>query len=180
MHLQVIKKHKNAHQQYVDRLISEGTVTPEEVRVIHNRVQHMLQSEFDAAKDYKPKPREWLASMWAGFMSPAQKSRIRNTGVSMDMLQSVGHVITKIPKDFTPHRQIEKVFTQRRQMVSDETALVDWAMAEALAFGTLVAEGNHVRLSGQVSSQPRIHYAGYVIYLTWLVSCFCHVNAVCS
>lgn len=41
-----------------------------------------------------------------------------------------------------------------RHALESPEALVDWAMAEALAFGTLVAEGNHVRLSGQVRRGP--------------------------
>jgi 2-oxoglutarate dehydrogenase complex dehydrogenase (E1) component-like enzyme len=71
-------------------------------------------------------------------------------GVPWDMLQEVANAITKIPDGFTAHRQIKKVYGARAEMVSSPEAPVDWAMAEALAFGTLVAEGNHVRLSGQV------------------------------
>lgn len=66
------------------------------------------------------------------------------------MLTEVGQAITTIPDGFDAHRQIKKVYSQRADMVSGMESLVDWAMAEALAFGTLVAEGNHVRLSGQV------------------------------
>jgi 2-oxoglutarate dehydrogenase E1 component len=78
--VQVIKKHKNSHQQYVDRLLAEGTVSEDEIRETHNRVQAILQEEFDAAKDYKPVEDDWLSSVWAGFKTPAQRSRIRNTG----------------------------------------------------------------------------------------------------
>lgn len=66
------------------------------------------------------------------------------------MLTDVGHAITKIPDGFDAHRQIKKVYSARADMVSSMESLVDWAMAEALALGTLVAEGNHVRMSGQV------------------------------
>ena len=44
-----------------------------------------------------------------------------------------------------------QVYDKRAEMVSSPESYVDWGMAEALAFGTLVAEGNHVRVSGQVS-----------------------------
>ena len=65
------------------------------------------------------------------------------------MLKDVGAKITTIPDDFTPHRQIRKIYDTRAKMLESPESLVDWAMAEALAFGTLVAEGNHVRMSGQ-------------------------------
>ena len=45
---------------------------------------------------------------------------------------------------------VVQVYDKRREMVASPESEVDWGMAEALAFGTLVAEGNHIRLSGQV------------------------------
>jgi 2-oxoglutarate dehydrogenase E1 component len=66
------------------------------------------------------------------------------------MLKEVGTRISSFPDDFNAHRQIRKVFDARVQLLESPQSLVDWGMAEALAFGTLVAEGNHVRMSGQV------------------------------
>lgn len=54
----------------------------------------------------------------------------------------VGTAITTLPDTFNPHRQIKKVYDQRRQMVENGEG-IDWGMAEALAFGTLLSEGMH-------------------------------------
>eukprot|EP00798_Chlamydomonas_sp_ICE-L_P027387 gene27387-4689_t len=143
-----IKKHKNSHQQYIERLLAEGFITQEGVQSIHDKILSTLNTEFDLAKDYKPQKKDWLASHWEGFYSPGQMSKIRNTGVKMDILKQVGKTITTIPDTFTPHRQIKKVYETRRKMV-DSGEGIDWGMAEALAFATLVSEGTHVRLSGQ-------------------------------
>jgi 2-oxoglutarate dehydrogenase E1 component len=143
-----IRAHKNAHQQYVERLLAEGSVDAATVRETHDRVQQKLGEAFEASRDYKPRAKDWLASHWEGFMSPAQMSRIRNTGVKHDLLVSVGRAITALPDTLTPHRQIKKVYEHRRAMVESGQG-VDWAQAEALAFATLLVEGNHVRLSGQ-------------------------------
>ena len=43
---------------------------------------------------------------------------------------------------------MEKLLKQRVAMI-ETGEKIDWAFAEALAFATLVQEGNHVRLSGQ-------------------------------
>lgn len=65
-----------------------------------DKVQATLHEAFENAKSYKPKTSDWLSSYWSGFMSPSQLSRIRNTGVPMDLLkvglgpgvsQGVGH-----------------------------------------------------------------------------------------
>jgi 2-oxoglutarate dehydrogenase E1 component len=145
---QSIKRHKNPQQLYIERLLSEGSVTKDQVRAISDGVQQKLHDAFEAAKGHVTKKSDWLSSVWDGFMSPHQHSRIRNTGVPTSLLHEVGQAITAVPADFHPHRQIAKVYEARRGVV-EGAAGVDWAMAEALAFGTLLAEGNHVRLSGQ-------------------------------
>lgn len=143
-----IRQHKPAHQQYVEKLTAEGVVTQDQVRALHDKIQNVLSSEYEKSKDHKQNPKDWLASHWQGFMSPAQMSRIRNTGVKHELLMSVGEAITQLPATFTPHRQIKKVYEQRRKMIETGEG-IDWAFAEALAFASLVSEGTHVRLSGQ-------------------------------
>ena len=54
---------------------------------MHDKIQTTLSAAFDMGKDYKPAARDWLASHWEGFMSPAQLSRIRNTGVDAQLLK---------------------------------------------------------------------------------------------
>jgi len=148
----VIKAHRNAHQQYADRLVREGTVSAEEVAEIQNRVQTIMEAEFDKSKALSAaaQPREWLAegSHWGGFKAPEQLSRIRNTGVALTNLLEIGKTITSLPEGFTPHRAIARVYEARRAALESGTG-VDWALAEALALGTLLREGFHVRLSGQ-------------------------------
>lgn len=68
--------------------------------------------------------------------------------VKPEVLKEVGKAITTLPTSFNPHKAIKRVYDQRAQMIEKGEG-VDWATAEALAFGTLLVEGNHVRLSGQ-------------------------------
>lgn len=68
--------------------------------------------------------------------------------VKLEILKEVGKAITTLPATFSPHKAIKRVYEQRSQMIETGDG-VDWATAEALAFGTLLVEGNHVRLSGQ-------------------------------
>lgn len=70
------------------------------------------------------------------------------TRVNPDILKKVGRAITVLPEDFKPHRAVRKVYEDRARMIETGEGL-DWAMGEALAFATLLVEGNHVRLSGQ-------------------------------
>lgn len=49
-HLQAIKNHKNAHQQYVDRLLKEGQISKEQIDKIHEDIHSLLQKNFETAK----------------------------------------------------------------------------------------------------------------------------------
>ncbi|KAL6123744.1 hypothetical protein ACLB2K_076262 [Fragaria x ananassa] len=104
--------------------------------------------EFLASKDYLPQRRDWLSSHWSGFKSPEQLSCIRNTGVKPDILKNVGKAINAVPENFKPHRVVKKVYGACAQMIETGEG-IDWTVGEALAFATLLVEGNHVRLSGQ-------------------------------
>lgn len=68
--------------------------------------------------------------------------------VKPEILKNVGKAITSLPDHFKPHRAVKKVYEQRAQMIETGDG-IDWALGEALAFATLLVEGNHVRLSGQ-------------------------------
>lgn len=68
--------------------------------------------------------------------------------VKPEILKNVGKAITVFPDNFKPHRAVKKVYEQRAQMIETGEG-IDWALGEALAFATLLVEGNHVRLSGQ-------------------------------
>lgn len=145
---QVIRNHPRALDLYEKQLIESGQLSKEEIDDLHNKVNSILNEEFVNSKEYVSNRRDWLAAYWAGFKSPEQLSRIRNTGVKPEILKNVGKAITSLPETFKPHRAVKRIFDQRAQMIEKGEG-VDWAVGEALAFATLLVEGNHVRLSGQ-------------------------------
>ncbi|CAM6088249.1 unnamed protein product [Calypogeia fissa] len=144
----VIKSHPTSLQIYEKKLSEQGLLTEDEIKKTEERVFQILQEEFSNSKDYVPQTRDWLAAYWEGFKGPEQLSRVRNTGVKPEVLKSVGKSITVIPDDFSPHRAVKRIYEQRAKMIETGEG-VDWAIAEALAFATLLVEGNHIRLSGQ-------------------------------
>ncbi|XP_058109794.1 uncharacterized protein LOC131252997 [Magnolia sinica] len=145
---QVIRNHPRAIDIYENQLQESGQITKEEIEKMHNKVNSILNEEFMNSKDYVPRRRDWLSAYWTGFKSPEQLSRVRNTGVKPEILKNVGKAITTFPENFKPHRAVKKIFEQRAQMIETGEG-IDWAVGEALAFATLLVEGNHVRLSGQ-------------------------------
>ena len=145
-----IRAHKTTLEIYSEKLIAEGVVTQGEVDKMRDDWRQRLEAEYDAGQAYKPNKADWLDGRWAG-LKPAQDiedDRRGATGVDRAKLEEIGKRITTVPETFKVHRTIQRFLDNRRKMI-DTGAGIDWAMAEALAFGSLVDEGHPVRLSGQ-------------------------------
>ena len=80
---QVIRNHPSALQIYQNKLLESAGITKEQIDSIHTKVNSILNEEFNNSKDSAPRRRDWLSAYWAGFKSPEQISRIRNTGYGM-------------------------------------------------------------------------------------------------
>lgn len=143
-----ITRHKPTLDVYERRLIEEGTMTKEEAREIRDFTLQSYETDYEASKSYQPKIEDWLSSRWTGFKSPRQHSRIRPTGVDVERLRYIGDKAGEVPQGFKLHRQMNKIFKARQAMAESGTD-IDWGTAEAMAFGSLLLEGNHVRLTGQ-------------------------------
>lgn len=143
-----ISRHPTTLQLFEKRLVNEGTMTNEEIDEIKTFVMESYEKDLEASKTYEKSEDDWLSSKWAGFKSPTQMSRIRPTGVDIEMLRKIGITAGTVPDDFKLHRQMKKIFTNRREQ-SEKGEGIDWGTAEALAFGSLLVEGNHVRITGQ-------------------------------
>src|SRR5439155_22932424 len=74
------------------------------------------------------------------------------TGVEIATLKEIGAKIAVVPKDFHVHRTIQRFLDNRRKAI-ETGAGIDWATAEALAFCSLLLDGNPVRLSVQDSER---------------------------
>ncbi|KGO64614.1 Dehydrogenase, E1 component [Penicillium italicum] len=149
-----IAEQKAQLDKYVEKLIAEGTFTKEDIDEHKKWVWGMLGDSFDRSKDYQPTGKEWLTSAWNNFKSPKELATEvlphLPTAVPAKSLQHIADKIsgTGVPEAFELHRNLKRILSGRKKAV-DEGKNIDWATAEALAFGSLVDEGYHVRVSGQ-------------------------------
>eukprot|EP00127_Corallochytrium_limacisporum_P007174 Clim_evm47s243 gene=Clim_evmTU47s243 len=143
-----IRSHAPTLDIYKERLLKEGVMTKEEQEKEITGYNEMCRMAYDRSKTQKIKISEWLESKWEGFKSKKQLARIRNTGVPLDTLRQVGMKFSSYPQDFSIHNGLRRILEARKRTIEAGEGL-DWATCEALAFGTLLLEGNHVRLSGQ-------------------------------
>jgi 2-oxoglutarate dehydrogenase E1 component len=139
---------------YSNKLIAEGVVSEGEVDSMKAEWRAKLDTEFEAAGGYKPNKADWLDGRWAGLKASAEVEDPRrgNTGVDAALLREIGAKITTVPEGFHVHRTVQRFLDNRAKAIETGEG-IDWATAEALAFGTLLKEGHPVRLSGQDSER---------------------------
>ncbi|GAB4001715.1 2-oxoglutarate dehydrogenase E1 component [Spirosoma daeguense] len=148
----IIDKHANPRELYKELLIKRGDVDAELAQRMDSEFKQQLQDRLDRVKQkeeipYKPLR---LDLDWAElrFSEPVDFDKSPETGISEDALQTVGQALVKLPEGFKPLKQIDKLLKDRKTMLTD-TKMVNWGTAELLAYGSLLAEGRPVRLSGQ-------------------------------
>ncbi|KAF8633876.1 hypothetical protein AX15_001207 [Amanita polypyramis BW_CC] len=147
-----ISKQPTPLTKYTQFLVKRGTFTEKEIGEHKKWVWSRLEKAAEGAKNYVPSTKEWLSASWPGFPSPKQLDNetfsVQPTGTNLDMLNRVGKAISSWPSDFTVHNNLARILQSRGKTVN-EGKNIDWSTAEALAFGSLVLEKIHVRVSGQ-------------------------------
>jgi 2-oxoglutarate dehydrogenase E1 component len=148
-----IKDHPSTLELYAKRLIEEAVVSEDEYKAMVDEFYQRLDDDLTVAKAYAPNKADWLDGRWTGLeTAPEVESRRGKTDAEMDLLKQVGMAISSIPDSFHPHKTIARQLQAKREMIETGNG-IDWATGEALAFGTLLAEGYPIRLCGQDSSR---------------------------
>jgi 2-oxoglutarate dehydrogenase E1 component len=139
---------------YSQQLIAGGVMTREDIDAVVTRRTAALEAEHQAAKTVTERPQPLaLAGLWNGYQGGRATAPIEvETAVPVARLTEISNVLTAVPEGFTPHPKIVRLLEQRAQMGHGAKAL-DWGMAELLAYGSLVADGVNVRISGQDSAR---------------------------
>ncbi len=142
-----IDRHPSIHTVYSQKLLDEGTMSREEQAGISREIEADLNDAREAAK---AEPQRYqtdrFQGVWKGITTRYKPVDFK-TGVSREMLEKIVQTIAGVPAGFTPHPRLQRLLDARAQVF--ERDAVDWAIAEAFAFGSLVLEGSGVRLSGQ-------------------------------
>ncbi|QMW01929.1 2-oxoglutarate dehydrogenase E1 component [Spirosoma foliorum] len=148
----IIDKHQNPREIYKDLLIKRGDVDAELAQRMDTEFKKQLQDRLDRVKQKAEIPYKQLRldRDWASlrFSEPVDFEKSPETGIPAETLETIGQALVKLPEGFKPLKQIDKLLKDRQVMLTD-TKMVNWGTAELLAYGSILLEGNPVRLSGQ-------------------------------
>ncbi len=145
-----ISKHKNPRDIYADRLLSEGVIDEGYVKTIEKEYKEKLEEKLvDSRKVEKTKISPFMEEQWKDFVRVTEDEMMKpvDTSVSKTTLKDITQVISTLPGDKKFIRKIQRLIESRQTMFDEDR--LDWAMAEHLAYGSLLKEGFNVRISGQ-------------------------------
>ncbi|XP_036292156.1 2-oxoglutarate dehydrogenase, mitochondrial isoform X2 [Pipistrellus kuhlii] len=162
-----IRKQKPVLQKYAELLVSQGVVNQPEYEEEISKYDKICEEAFARSKDEKILHiKHWLDSPWPGFFTLDGQPRSMtcpSTGLEEDILTHIGSVASSVPvENFTIHGGLSRILKTRGELVKNRT--VDWALAEYMAFGSLLKEGIHIRLSGQDVERGTFSHRHHVLH----------------
>ncbi|XP_017790814.1 PREDICTED: 2-oxoglutarate dehydrogenase, mitochondrial isoform X3 [Habropoda laboriosa] len=152
--------------KYAKSLIDDCVVTAEEVKDVKDKYEKICEEAYtNARQETHIKYKDWLDSPWSGFFEGKDPLKVSPTGIKEDTLIHIGKKFSSPPPnaaEFVVHKGIERILKSRMEMIEART--VDWALGEAMAFGSLLKEGIHVRLSGQDVERGTFSHRHHVLH----------------
>ena len=146
----VIAKHKNPRDIYAEKLIAEGVIDDDYVSQLERNYKEALEEKLeDSRKVEKTEITPFMENEWVDYVSVDENKMMKaiDTSYPIEKLSKITDVISTLPSDKKFIRKIERLVHSRKTMFDNDK--LDWAMAEHLAYGTLLEEGFDVRISGQ-------------------------------
>jgi 2-oxoglutarate decarboxylase len=139
-----IEKRRSVRKLYTEELVTRGDLTLAEAEEALDDFRAQLDTALEETRESSPPQRDVSLEVEVDGVLPHI-----DTSVDRERLDEVAAAITSWPEDFTVHPKLGRQLEKRRDLLDRDA--VDWAMAEALAFGALLLEGTPVRMAGQDS-----------------------------
>jgi 2-oxoglutarate decarboxylase len=139
----LIHEHRSVRKLYTETLVRRGDITLEEAEAALADFSQRLQAALEETRASAPPNPTSLPPP----PPPAPPLPPVVTGSEPGALQQVFEALNSLPPGFTVHPRLQRVFDARSKLWAGGE--VDWALGEALAYGTLLLEGRNVRVSGQ-------------------------------
>ncbi len=157
-----IAKHPPVSQSYAGHLVGEGVIDEAGVQAMRAELAAVWQGAHRRVRAEAPPSRPaslggaWVGLEWAGGAWDVP------TAVPRERLDQITRALTVTPEGFQAHRKVVQLAAERVRMLEQDR--IDWGLGEALAIGSLLLEGKHVRLSGQDTSRGTFSHRHAVLH----------------
>jgi len=160
-----ISKHENARDIYFEKLKKQGVADDEYLKELEETYKASLEEKLeDSRKEETTRITPFMEDEWDGFENVQEDAMMENvdTTFDLDKLDKVAEAISELPEGKKFMRKIKKIIDGRKKMYFEDNKL-DWSMAEHLAYGSLMAEGYNIRISGQDSERGTFSHRHAVV-----------------
>ena len=144
---QKIAKQASVKTSYQDKLISRGVVSKSECDESEKSYRLAIEKGDSVVHNLATKPNESMWFDWTPYMDQRGDVKIKSS-FDLDRFKNLAHEAFTPPKNFVLQKQVEKIFSDRREM-ADGKIPVNWGFAENMAYATLLDQGYPIRFSGQ-------------------------------
>jgi 2-oxoglutarate dehydrogenase E1 component len=161
-----IKSHPPVSEIYAEKLIGEGTISAEDVgHASEQRREEMARAlkelrEKMESGEYEDPTMTTTSS--TGELLDRTASPPVDTSVGAERLRMLNQELLKTPDGFNVHRKLRRPLAKRIDAI--EQGGIDFGQAEALAFGSLLTEGVHIRLTGQDTERGTFSHRHLVLH----------------
>lgn len=151
MYINFIKNHKDPRELYSQVLAERGDIEKAMAEKMEKEFWANLQKRLDKVKqkplayDYQKPELAWKKLTRTTNLKDFQKSPA--TGIAKNRVNKIIKHLMTIPENFNQLSKINRLIKGKQKLL-DENKL-DWAMAEMLAYGSILLENRNVRMSGQ-------------------------------
>lgn len=141
-----VNQHSTAYVIYGERLKQEGLVDDAQIEQMKKDAEAVLQQAYDKMKETTDRAYRHNTG------EPPSRLSGNGTAVPIEQLREINRELLEVPEGFQVYPKLQRIL-QRRANALDEGEKVDWALAETLAFATILAEGQPIRITGQDSER---------------------------
>ncbi|MEM9991624.1 MAG: thiamine pyrophosphate-dependent enzyme, partial [Bacteroidota bacterium] len=147
----LINKHPDPREVYSNRLVKRGDVDAALAEKLEKDFWSDLQDRLNMVKE-KPLPYTYQEPeiAWQQLKkktTPEDYEQSPATGIDADLVEKITQHLLVIPEDIKPISKIHRLIKGKKKLLDSNQ--LDWALAELLAYGSILVEGNNVRMSGQ-------------------------------
>src|SRR3954462_14066966 len=146
-----ISQHPGTRKLYADKLIALGVIGADEPEAMIKGYRDMLDEGKQTVSPVLSNFKSKFAIDWAPFLN-SKWTAAADTHVPLSELKRLSERVTSVPEGFKLHPTVARVIESPQQMAEGKL-VVEWGMAETLAYATLLSNGYDVRLSGQDSGR---------------------------
>lgn len=165
---------------YGRELQERGEITEEQLQELQKEQWKAMEAQFEKLKNLSPHNRPTEESTPAAILQQTYSFETVQTGISVDTYHTVASALTTVPEGFVIHPTLEKRFMARRKETFASMGDLDWGMAEALAWGSMVKEGTPVRITGQDSQRGTFSHRHAVLHDYTKIGTYMPLSHVCE